>query len=88
MDYDLEQITPWFLGGLLLDLEQPLNCKVDIVTVDILKDMRDKIIQNDRETMVLSSIRDALLSKLLSGEIYVNNTREYIAESLGETYAK
>jgi len=30
VDYDLEKITPWFPGGLLLDLEQLLNRKVDI----------------------------------------------------------
>ncbi|WP_367289706.1 hypothetical protein [Laspinema palackyanum] len=45
MDYDLEKITPWFPGGLLLDLEQLLNRQVDIVTVDMLKDrIRDRIL--------------------------------------------
>ena len=32
IDYDLSQITPWFPGGLLIDLEQLLECKVDILT--------------------------------------------------------
>jgi predicted nucleotidyltransferase len=38
VDYDLEKITPWFPGGLLLDLEQLLNRKVDIAAVDMLKE--------------------------------------------------
>ncbi|MBO0349204.1 nucleotidyltransferase domain-containing protein [Phormidium pseudopriestleyi FRX01] len=45
VDYDLEKITHWFPGGLLLDLEQLLNRKVDIVTVDMLKErIRDRIL--------------------------------------------
>ncbi|NJN90726.1 MAG: DNA polymerase subunit beta [Leptolyngbyaceae cyanobacterium SL_5_14] len=45
VDYDLEKITPWFPGGLLLDLEQLLNRKVDIATVDMLKERsRDRIL--------------------------------------------
>jgi hypothetical protein len=38
VDYDLGKITPWFLAGLLIDLEQLLNRKVDIATVDMLKE--------------------------------------------------
>ncbi|TVQ26466.1 MAG: DNA polymerase subunit beta [Leptolyngbya sp. DLM2.Bin15] len=46
VDYDLENITPWFPGGLLLDLEQLLNCKVDIATVDMLKErIRDRVLR-------------------------------------------
>jgi uncharacterized protein len=46
VDYDLEKITPWFPSGLLLDLEQLLNCKVDVATVDMLKDrIRDRVLQ-------------------------------------------
>ncbi|MBF2087623.1 MAG: nucleotidyltransferase domain-containing protein [Synechococcales cyanobacterium K44_A2020_017] len=45
VDYDLENITPWFPGGLLLDLEQLLNRKVDIATVDMLKEqIRDRVL--------------------------------------------
>lgn len=45
VDYDLEKITPWFPGGLLLDLEQLLNRKVDIATVDMLKErVRDRVL--------------------------------------------
>lgn len=32
IDYDLEKITPWFPGGLLMDLQDLLGCRVDIVT--------------------------------------------------------
>ena len=46
VDYDLEKITPWFPGGLLLDLEQLLNSKVDIATVDMLKErIRDRVLR-------------------------------------------
>jgi uncharacterized protein len=46
VDYDLEKITPWFPSGLLLDLEQLLNRKVDVATVDMLKDrIRDRVLQ-------------------------------------------
>ncbi|GEA26832.1 MAG: nucleotidyltransferase domain-containing protein [Microcystis sp. M49629_WE12] len=32
IDYDLAKTSPWFPGGLLLDLEDLLGCKVDVVT--------------------------------------------------------
>ena len=32
IDYDLAKTSPWFPGGLLVDLEALLGCKVDIVT--------------------------------------------------------
>ena len=32
IDYDLLNTSPWFPGGLLVDLEELLGCKVDIVT--------------------------------------------------------
>ncbi len=32
VDYDLKQVSPWFPGGLLMDLQDLLGCKVDIVT--------------------------------------------------------
>ena len=46
IDYRLEKITPWFPAGLMLDLEALLQRKVDIATVDMLKErMRDRILQ-------------------------------------------
>ena len=45
VDYNLEKITPWFPGGLLIDLERLLNRKVDIATVDMLKErIRDRVL--------------------------------------------
>jgi predicted nucleotidyltransferase len=45
VDYDLGKITPWFPAGLLIDLEQLLNRKVDIATVDMLKErIRDRVL--------------------------------------------
>ncbi|XZN93976.1 MAG: nucleotidyltransferase family protein [Microcoleus sp.] len=32
VDYDLQKISHWFPGGLLMDLQDMLGCKVDIVT--------------------------------------------------------
>ncbi|GAB4292769.1 MAG: nucleotidyltransferase domain-containing protein [Oscillatoriaceae cyanobacterium] len=46
VDCDLAKITPWFPGGLLLDLEQLLDRKVDIATVDMLKErIRDRVLR-------------------------------------------
>ena len=46
IDYQLERITPWFPAGLMLDLEALLNRKVDIATIDMLKErMKDRILQ-------------------------------------------
>jgi uncharacterized protein len=46
IDYQLEKITPWFPAGLMLDLQTLLQRKVDIATVDMLKErMRDRILQ-------------------------------------------
>jgi uncharacterized protein len=46
IDYQLGKITPWFPAGLMLDLEALLQRKVDIATVDMLKErMRDRILQ-------------------------------------------
>lgn len=38
IDYDLEKITPWFPSGLMQDLQSFLGRKVDIVTVNGLKE--------------------------------------------------
>jgi uncharacterized protein len=32
VDYDLQRVSAWFPGGLLMDLQDLLNRKVDIVT--------------------------------------------------------
>ena len=38
LDYDLARITPWFPAGLILELETLLNCKVDVATIEMLKE--------------------------------------------------
>lgn len=32
IDYDLSKTSPWFPGGLLMDLQDLLKCNIDIVT--------------------------------------------------------
>ena len=32
VDYDLSKVSPWFPGGLLMDLQDLLGCKVDIAS--------------------------------------------------------
>jgi predicted nucleotidyltransferase len=34
VDYDPERTTPWFPGGLLMDLQDLLGRRVDVLTVD------------------------------------------------------
>ncbi|MBD2500603.1 nucleotidyltransferase family protein [Anabaena azotica] len=44
VDYDLDKISPWFPGGLILDLENLLKRKVDVVTPKSLHYLiRDKV---------------------------------------------
>jgi uncharacterized protein len=46
IDYQLDKITPWFPAGLMLDLEALLQRKVDVATVDMLKErMKNRILQ-------------------------------------------
>jgi uncharacterized protein len=38
--------TPWFPGGLIIDLENLLGCKVDVITEKGLKErIRDRVLQ-------------------------------------------
>jgi len=44
VDYDLDKVSPWFPGGLILDLENLLKRKVDVVTPKSLHYLiRDKV---------------------------------------------
>jgi predicted nucleotidyltransferase len=46
IDYKLEKISPWFPAGLMLDLETLLQRKIDVATVDMLKErIRDRVLQ-------------------------------------------
>lgn len=46
IDYSLEQSSPWFPAGLVLELQQLLGRKVDVVTEQGLKErIRNRILQ-------------------------------------------
>ena len=46
IDYDIEKTTPWFPVGLIQDLENLLQTKVDVVTVEGLKNrIRDQVLE-------------------------------------------
>jgi uncharacterized protein len=46
IDYDIEKTTPWFPVGLIRDLENLLQTKVDVVTVEGLKNrIRDQVLE-------------------------------------------
>ena len=46
VDYSLELITPWFPAGLVLDLQDLLERKVDVATEASLKErIRDRVLQ-------------------------------------------
>jgi len=45
IDYDLNKISPWFPSGLMQDLQSILGCKVDVFTVEGLKDrIRERVL--------------------------------------------
>lgn len=47
IDYDIEKTTPWFPGGLLMDLQDLLGYPVDIVTEKGLSPLiRDRILES------------------------------------------
>jgi predicted nucleotidyltransferase len=46
IDYDLGKITPWFPSGMIQDLQSLLGRKVDIVTVEGLKErLKNKVLE-------------------------------------------
>jgi len=51
IEYDLEKVTPWFPVGLIRDLEAILQTKVDVVTLEGLKNrIREQVL---RESITL-----------------------------------
>jgi uncharacterized protein len=45
VDYSLDQVSPWFPAGLVIDLEKLLGRKVDIATEAALKDrIRERVL--------------------------------------------
>lgn len=57
-----------------MNIAVPYNCKNDKIS-KVLRDFRRKIIYNNEENKKLAEIRDALLPKLMSGEIDVSNIK-------------
>lgn len=57
-----------------MNIAVPYNCKNDKIS-KVLRDFRRKIIYNNEENKKLSEIRDALLPRLMSGEIDVSNIK-------------
>ncbi len=50
IDYDLSKISPWFPSGLMQDLQSILGRKVDIVTVEGLKErIRERVLEESIE---------------------------------------
>jgi uncharacterized protein len=46
VDYSLDQVSPWFPAGLVIDLEKLLGRKVDIATEAALKDrIRERVLR-------------------------------------------
>jgi uncharacterized protein len=46
VDYSLDQVSPWFPAGLVIDLEKLLGRKVDIATEAVLKDrIRERVLR-------------------------------------------
>jgi uncharacterized protein len=46
IDYDLNKISPWFPGGLIMDLQDLLGCKVDVITAKSLHYfIKDKVLE-------------------------------------------
>ena len=46
VDYDSSQRSPWFPMGLIFDLETLLERKVDVATVDMLKErIKDRVLK-------------------------------------------
>lgn len=57
-----------------MNIAVPDNCKNDKIS-KVLRDFRRKIIYNNEENKKLAEIRDALLPKIMSGEIDVSNIK-------------
>jgi predicted nucleotidyltransferase len=51
VDYDLKQISPWFPGGLLMDLQDLLGCKVAIVTEKGLSHLTKEKVLRDAKSL-------------------------------------
>lgn len=60
MDYDLQKISPWFPGGLSMDLQDMLGCKVDIVTEQGLSHLIKDRVLADAKSLVDFTLKEAV----------------------------
>jgi len=64
VDYDSTKTSPWFPGGLLMDLQDLLGCKVDIVTEQGLSPLIRERVLNEAKPLWMQT--DNWLSQSLS----------------------
>jgi predicted nucleotidyltransferase len=60
VDYDLQKISPWFPGGLSMDLQDMLGCKVDIVTEQGLSHLIKDRVLADAKSLVDFTLKEAV----------------------------
>jgi Predicted nucleotidyltransferases len=60
VDYDLQKISPWFPGGLLMDLQDMLGCKVDIVTEQGLSRLIKDRVLAESKSLVDFTLKEAV----------------------------
>ncbi len=60
VDYDLQKISPWFPGGLLMDLQDMLGCKVDIVTEQGLSRLIKDRVLAEAKSLVDFTLKEAV----------------------------
>jgi len=60
VDYDLQKISPWFPGGLLMDLQDILGCKVDIMTEQGLSRLIKDRVLAEAKYFVIFTLKEAV----------------------------
>ncbi len=60
VDYDLQEILPWFPGRLFIDLQDILGCKVDIVTEQGLSRLINDRVLAEAKSLVKFTIKEAV----------------------------
>jgi len=60
VDYDLQKISPWLPGGLLMDLQDMLGCKVDIVTEQGLSRLIKDRVLAESKSLVDFTLKEAV----------------------------
>jgi predicted nucleotidyltransferase len=60
VDYDLQKISPWFPGGLLMDLQDMLGYKIDIVTEQGLSHLIKDRVLAEAKSLVDFTLKEAV----------------------------